>query len=340
MNISTGAVEQNILLVHEVASKRKRLATHLEAHPNVASVVATYDLCRAFDYAEHNLPNFVFTSPEFARQPEFEIFAALIRATGATCIILGHESKDEIQYPFSSKFKTTVASEQDCLGDLSGVLMRAQGREPAQCFDPSLGPGDRTCDLNRAILIGASTGGVDALIKILSDFPRQGPPIMIVQHTGGEFLGSLARLLDRKANITVKTAIESEPLLPGCAYLAPSSDVHLRLAPSDQFRCELSVAPPIMGHRPAVDELFRSAVPHASRTTAAILTGMGCDGAAGMYELRNAGARTLAQDKKSSVIFGMPSSAIDAGGVERIVSLKDMNRSILETCVSHPKRLK
>jgi len=265
----------------------------------------TDNLSNAYDFAEHRIPDIVLSSASNAERPEFELFSALLSAIGSTSIIFTSDS----------------------------IVDGASAGEGAPKISRFVN--DRLYDLGRILLLGASTGGIDALLRILSDYPRFGPPILIVQHTGKGFSKSLTRLLDNGAKIRVKSAEDSEVLQPGCAYMSPGQDQHLCLARLSPFRCQLSAAEPRGGHRPSIDTLFESAVPHAQRVSAALLTGMGRDGAQGLLALRNAGARTFAQDAESSIIHGMPSAAIRLGAAEKVVGINDMARNLLETCLMH-----
>ncbi|MEM8554066.1 MAG: chemotaxis response regulator protein-glutamate methylesterase [Pseudomonadota bacterium] len=187
------------------------------------------------------------------------------------------------------------------------------------------------------VLIGSSTGGVDALETVLSGFAADCPPTLITQHMPAEFLASFAGRLDGSMAPRVKLAENNEPLAQGHVYLAPGGDYHLALQPGTTPRCILDPQGKVSGHRPSVNVLFRSAVPMASKVVAAILTGMGADGAEGMTELRHAGARTMAQDAATSTVFGMPRVAWEMGGAEQLVPLDKVSKTILDLC-SHDHR--
>lgn len=163
----------------------------------------------------------------------------------------------------------------------------------------------------RVIVIGASTGGTEAVKEVLAGLLLGCPPVLVVQHMPESFTPSFARRLDSLCRIRVKEAEEGEPALAGHAYIAPGHS-HLRLArEGGGYRCALSREAPVSRHRPSVDVLFRSAADSAGAAAlAVILTGMGKDGAEGMLELRRAGAHTIAQDRESCVVFGMPRAAI------------------------------
>lgn len=182
------------------------------------------------------------------------------------------------------------------------------------------------------ILIGASTGGTEAIKAVLMQLPKQVPGILIVQHMPEMFTGSFAQRLNGLCDIEVKEAEHGETVRPGTAYIAPGHSHLLVKRIGTHFICELSDAAPVMRHRPSVDILFRSAVENrlASRVCAALLTGMGKDGAQGMLELKNAGAYTVAQDQESCVVWGMPREATQIGATCEIATLNDVAGCLLQ----------
>lgn len=188
------------------------------------------------------------------------------------------------------------------------------------------------------LLMGSSTGGVQALETILSRFPETCPPTLITQHMPRTFLRNFVKRMDHLVRPRIKIAEAGEPLVEGTVYIAPGGDHHLAVAPGTPCRCVLDSSQKVSGHRPSVDVLLRSAVPIADRVVAVILTGMGYDGARGMKALREAGARTLAQDEASSVVFGMPRVALDLGAAERAVPLEDLAAAALDLCAQRAKQ--
>ena len=185
----------------------------------------------------------------------------------------------------------------------------------------------------KIIVIGASTGGVEALKEVLMGLPAECPPVLITQHMPPRFTAAFAERLNRECPMTVSEAQHNEIIEPHHVYIAPGSH-HLELVRAGgQYRCSLSDGPTVSGHRPSVDVLFRSAARVAGPiAVGAILTGMGKDGAEGMFELRKAGAITLGQDEASSLIYGMPRAAFERGGVMRQCSLTHMADVILDAC--------
>lgn len=188
----------------------------------------------------------------------------------------------------------------------------------------------RVAATEKVIMIGSSTGGTEALKEVLCRLPADSPGILIAQHMPEAFTRSFAQRLDSLCKIHVVEAQGGERVLPGHAFLAPGHS-HLLLRRSGaNYVTELSDAPPVNRHRPSVDVLFRSAANVAGRNAVGvILTGMGKDGAAGLLEMKNAGAHTFAQDEASCVVFGMPREAIALGAADEVVSLQDMASRVL-----------
>ncbi|WP_445005357.1 protein-glutamate methylesterase/protein-glutamine glutaminase [Halomonas mongoliensis] len=187
----------------------------------------------------------------------------------------------------------------------------------------------------KLLIIGASTGGTEAIRRVLEPLPANSPAIMIAQHMPGGFTRSFAERLDRLCQIRVKEAEEGERVLPGHAYIAPG-DAHLTLARSGaNYVARLDQGPPVNRHRPSVDVLFRSAAEQAGRNSVGVLlTGMGKDGAAGLLEMRRAGAPTIAQDEASCVVFGMPREAIALGAACEVLSLEQIAPRLLALVAS------
>ncbi len=191
----------------------------------------------------------------------------------------------------------------------------------------------------KVIAIGASTGGTEALKTFLAAMPHDAPGILITQHMPEAFTRTFAQRLNNLCRLSVKEAEHGERVLPGHAYIAPGNR-HILLARSGaNYVIELSDGPPVSRHRPSVDVLFRSAANCAGKNAVGIiLTGMGDDGAAGMLEMREAGAYTFAQDEKSCVVFGMPKEAIARGGVDEVLPLCEMPRRLFGWLTSQGSR--
>jgi len=199
--------------------------------------------------------------------------------------------------------------------------------------------GNPLASSEKLIIIGASTGGTEAIKEFLIQMPPDCPGILIVQHMPEGFTRSFAQRLDGLCRISVAEATHGERVLPGHAYLAPGHS-HLLLARSGaNYVTALDQGPPVNRHRPSVDVLFRSAALQAGKNAVGvILTGMGRDGAAGMLEMRQAGAWNVAQDEASCVVFGMPREAIAAGATHETAALKDLPGLVLGHLARHGGR--
>lgn len=184
----------------------------------------------------------------------------------------------------------------------------------------------------KIIAIGASTGGVEALITVLQKFPANCPPTVITQHMPHTFTKSFAERLNRLCAPTVQEATDGARLEIGKVYLAPGGERHLQVANPTAPCCRLVDRDPVNGHRPSVDVLFDSVAELAGRNAiGVILTGMGRDGASGLLKMRHAGAKTFGQNEKTCVVYGMPRVAYELGAVETQLPLGSIGEEILKT---------
>jgi two-component system chemotaxis response regulator CheB len=181
------------------------------------------------------------------------------------------------------------------------------------------------------VALGTSTGGTQALEEVLSALPRVCPGIVIVQHMPEKFTAAFAARLDGICRIEVREARHNDRVVPGRALIAPGGRHMLLKRSGAQYFVEVVDGPVVNRHRPSVDVMFRSVAKSAGvNALGVIMTGMGDDGAAGLAEMRGAGARTLAQDEESCIVFGMPKEAIKRGGVERTVPLQAIAAEIMK----------
>jgi two-component system chemotaxis response regulator CheB len=191
----------------------------------------------------------------------------------------------------------------------------------------------------KLIIIGASTGGTEAIKSFLMQMPSDCPGILITQHMPAGFTKSFAARLDALCKVSVKEAQGGERILPGHVYIAPG-DHHLLLGRSGaNYVTQLSDAEPVSRHKPSVDVLFDSAAHSAGKNAiGVILTGMGKDGAAGMAKMKNAGAYNFAQNEESCVVYGMPKEAVAHGGVHEVAHLKDLPKMVLNYLMANSDR--
>jgi two-component system chemotaxis response regulator CheB len=204
----------------------------------------------------------------------------------------------------------------------SRPTLRSRQRRGAR---PSLGPAPRASNRRELLAIGASTGGPEAIRRVLSELPRESPPVLIVQHMPAGFTRAFAEHLNDVCRVEVREAADGDALKPGLALIAPGGR-HLRVRRrAARLEAEVTGGALVSRHRPSVDVLFESVAECIGPlAVAALLTGMGDDGALGMQKLKQAGALTLAQDEESSVVYGMPKAAVDLGAVDEIASLAEM----------------
>jgi two-component system, chemotaxis family, protein-glutamate methylesterase/glutaminase len=192
---------------------------------------------------------------------------------------------------------------------------------------------------DQIVAIGASTGGTEAVREVLSRLPADAPGVLITQHIPRAFSTAFAARLDACSALKVQEAQEGQIISPGQAYLAPG-DVHLLVVRDGaRYRCHLSAEPPLNHHRPSVDLMFRSLAANVgANAVGVILTGMGSDGAQGLKELHERGAVTIAQDEKSSVVWGMPGAAVALGAVDHILPIESIAAELGQLSVSRERR--
>ncbi|MCY2955142.1 MAG: chemotaxis response regulator protein-glutamate methylesterase [Planctomycetota bacterium] len=220
------------------------------------------------------------------------------------------------------------------LGDLGPQLaqrIKAASRSRAQKTvpqPPAAASPLRTTD--QIFAIGASTGGVQALTTVLSAFPSNAPGTVVVQHMPARFTASFAHRLDTICQVRVQEAVDGDAVIPGRVLIAPGGKHMLLSRSGARYTVSLRDGPEVFHQKPSVEVLFDSVSRHAGPiSVGAILTGMGADGAQGLLNMRKAGARTIAQDEASCVVFGMPQEAIKRGAAERIVSLDQVAPTLL-----------
>ena len=219
-------------------------------------------------------------------------------------------------------------------GSARAAARRAQARPcRAHTADAVLPLRKRTAlatTTDKVVALGASTGGTEALRTILEAMPPDAPGILVVQHMPEVFTRAFAERLDRTCRIEVKEAVDGDRVLEGRALIAPGNRHLLLRRSGGHYVVEVADGPLVSRHRPSVDVLFRSVARGRGRNAVGvILTGMGDDGAAGLLEMKQAGAVTLAQDEASSVVFGMPKEAIERGAVDEVVPLDQVAAMLL-----------
>lgn len=187
----------------------------------------------------------------------------------------------------------------------------------------------------KIVAVGASTGGTEALSAFLQMLPEDAPGIVIVQHMPEHFTAAFAKRLNSICRVTVKEGENNDSVVRGHVLIAPGNKHMLLKRSGARYYVEVKDGPLVSRHRPSVDVLFRSAARYAGKNAVGvIMTGMGDDGAHGMKEMHDAGARTIAQDEATCVVFGMPGEAIKLGGVDKVLPLEKIAAEVLRLCAS------
>ncbi|WP_394193432.1 chemotaxis response regulator protein-glutamate methylesterase [Pseudoalteromonas atlantica] len=228
----------------------------------------------------------------------------------------------------SEQFNQYAAVLQQKVRTAASARVRPCKASTNKVIEPSL---MANFNVSAILAIGASTGGTEAIKEVLIRMPKNCPPIVITQHIPPVFSSSFALRMDRTCTINVKEAEHGDKLAPGWAFIAPG-DKHLSVIKrGSHLICHLDESAAINRHRPAVDVLFNSLVNiHPKNTMAALLTGMGNDGAKGLLALKESGAYTIAQDELTSVVWGMPKAAIELGAANDVLPLEKVAEHLLK----------
>lgn len=340
-----------VLIVDDSALMRQLLSSCLSADPDIEVVGTAADPIEAREKIKALNPDVITLDVEMPRmdgvtflrkimtlRPMPVVMISTLTQAGADVTLEALEigAVDFIAKP--TKDIGTVMTE--LAGDLqSKVKAASRVRVRARHFDqkPKPKPLADKFSPRKIVTIGASTGGVEALKAVLIHLPENCPPILITQHMPERFTASFARRLNSECAMTVTEARNNDVVEQGHVYIAPGAR-HLELARNaGRFVCRLTDDPPVSGHRPSVDVLFRSAAKVAGPdVVGVILTGMGKDGSDGMVQLREAGGITIGQDEATSLIYGMPRVAFERGAVQRQYPLHDIADAILDACRERP----
>jgi two-component system chemotaxis response regulator CheB len=338
-----------VLVVDDSALVRRLLAEILGGDPGIVVVGTASDPFIARQKIKQLAPDVLTLDVEMPRmdgltflrnlmrlRPMPVVMVSTLTAAGAQ-VTLDALSLGAVDFVAKPKLDVARGLEADAALLVEKVKQAALARVSALAPDTAATPlaaplGYRTTE--RLLAIGASTGGTEAIRLLLEQLPADAPATVIAQHIPGAFSGAFAQRLDRHSRMTVREVREDQPLLAGHAYVAPGGR-HLRvLRDGARWRCVLGDDAPVRRHRPSVDVLFESLARHAgANACAALLTGMGDDGARGLRALRDAGAHTIAQDEASSVVWGMPGSAVALGAAREVLPLSQIAARLLEGAV-------
>jgi two-component system chemotaxis response regulator CheB len=341
-----------VLIVDDSALIRGIMKDIINSQPDMEVVGAAPDPLVARDLIKQTNPDVLTLDVEMPKMDGLDFLEKLMRLRPMPVVMVSSltERGNEITLralelgavDFVTKPKISIQSGMleyteliaDKIRGAAKARIRARVLPPADGTTQSVRPlpqiGNPLTSSEKLIIIGASTGGTEAIKDFLLQMPSDCPGILITQHMPEGFTRSFAKRLDSLCKISVKEAEGGERILPGHAFIAPGHS-HLLLARSGaNYVTQLDQGPPVNRHRPSVDVLFRSAAIAAGKNAVGvILTGMGKDGALGMLEMKQAGAHNFAQDEASCVVFGMPREAIAVGAAHEIAPLLELPSKVL-----------
>jgi two-component system chemotaxis response regulator CheB len=358
-----------VLIVDDSALVRQMLTKMLDSDPEIEVVGAAHDPYAAREKIKTLDPDVLTLDVEMPKMDGVTFLANLMRLRPMPVVMVSSLTDRGAEVTlralelgavdFVSKPKIDVAHTLEDYRDeiVSKVKIAARARvqaiaEARSTTVPIQVPPRHSADVilkrsgpavfrttDRLIAIGASTGGTEAIKEILIRMPADAPGIVISQHIPEAFSKPFAARMNRESDMTVCEAVDGQQILPGHVFIAPGNRHLLVMRDGARYVCRLNDGPPVNRHRPSVDVMFRSVAQSAGRNAiGVILTGMGDDGARGLAEMHEAGAFTIAQDEKTSVVWGMPSEAIRLGGVDQVVGIFEMTQAILAQAVASPAR--
>ena len=329
-----------VLIVDDSALMRQVLGSLLARDPEIEIVGTACDAYVARDKIRELQPDVLTLDVEMPRMDGLSFLEKLMRvrpmpvvmvsslteagcATTLRALELG--AVDFVTKPKADLRERMTDVAREIIEKIKGAAAaRVRQRLPAAPILPYARPAVPAAPrvTEQVIAVGASTGGTEALRQFLTALPSDAPGVVVVQHMPEQFTRAFAERLDHLCTVRVKEADDGDRVLAGHALIAPGNR-HMRLArEGSAYRVRLSSEPPVNRHRPAVDVLFHSCAEHVrANAVGVIMTGMGDDGARGLLAMRQAGARTLAQDEESCVVFGMPKVAVDLDAADEVLPL-------------------
>ncbi len=357
----------NVMVVDDSAVVRKVVGAMLEAAPGIRLLHAVSDPLLAIERMKQQWPDVLVLDVEMPRMDGITFLKKIMAERPTPVVICSTLTERGAETTVAAMAAGAVAviakpkvGLKDFLDESADELVaavraaaqvnvrRLMARTPAVA--PQVAPAKLTADAviapapagasetrpllrttERVVAIGTSTGGTLALEEVLTVLPRVTPGIVVVQHMPEKFTAAFAERLDKLCQVEVREARHGDRVLPGRVLIAPGGKHMLLRRDGAQYCVDVIDGPLVNRHRPSVDVLFRSVAKHAgTNALGIIMTGMGDDGAAGLLEMRKAGARTVAQDEESCVVYGMPKEAVKRGAVEKTVPLKAIDREILQ----------
>ncbi len=348
-----------VLIVDDSASVRQSLKEVLESDPGLTVIGMAGDPYAAAERIKAEVPDVITLDIEMPRMDGLTFLQKLMsqhpipvvicstlaeRGSDSAFAALEHGAVDIITKP---KLGSREFFQESCVRICDVVKSAAQARlkrrpvataiavRPKMTADAVLERGGSAMiqTTEKVVVVGASTGGTEALREFLEVLPPDAPGIVIVQHMPEKFTARFAERLNGLCQVTVKEAADGDTVIRGQALIAPGNRHTLIKRSGARYLVEIKDGPLVARHRPSVDVLFRSAARYVGRNAVGvIMTGMGDDGARGMAEMKQAGAFNIAQDEQSCVVFGMPAEAIKLGSVDRILPLHAIAGEVVRIC--------
>ncbi|MBW8002023.1 MAG: chemotaxis response regulator protein-glutamate methylesterase [Planctomycetes bacterium] len=332
-----------VLIVDDSAIVRKVLSQQLDMHRGIEVIATAPDPYVARDKIVALQPDVITLDVEMPKMDGITFLKKLMKYHPMPVIILSSLtpkggktamealSAGAIEVMCKPGPAYSVADACDALVEKIKAASRANVKKQIETADISsvkkLHMAETT---NKIFAIGASTGGVQALTQVLTAMPANAPGTVVVQHMPAQFTTSFATRLDGLCQMNVKEAKNGDHVIPGTILLAPGENHMLLQRSGANYYVTIKDGPPVCRQKPSVEVLFNSVAKFAgANAIGAILTGMGSDGAAGLLNMKNNGAHTIAQDENSCVVFGMPKEAIEKNAVEKILPLSDIARNMI-----------
>ena len=346
-----------VLIVDDSALMRQTLKTVLSSDPEIEVLATAPDPIIAAKKMEKDMPDVVMLDIEMPRMDGLTFLQKIMSERPipvVICSALSEEGSevslkameygavDIIQKPrertkeFLEEYSVRICDIiKAAAASRARKVVKIREVEPKLTADAVLAKPTRNTVIQtteKIVVVGASTGGTEALRIFLEAMPWNAPGIVIVQHMPEHFTKAFAKRLDGLCKITVKEAENNDSVIPSRALIAPGNKHTLIRRSGTKYYVEVTDGPLVCRHRPSVDVLFRSAARYAGlNAVGVIMTGMGDDGARGMLEMKEAGASmNIAQDEATSVVFGMPNEAIKRGGVDKVLPLEDIAKAVMD----------
>ncbi|MCC3244854.1 chemotaxis response regulator protein-glutamate methylesterase [Methylocystis sp. WRRC1] len=334
----------NVLIVDDSRTMRALIASSLSSDPGIEVVGEAGDPFEAREAMKQLNPDVVTLDIEMPRMNGLDFLARIMALRPTPVIIISSLTEKGAEATIRALEIGAVdvivkpsARNANSLKDLASRVKEAAGvrvsaRAPGHPVTAHKAHADENFRSDgRIVAIGSSMGGVEALCTVLASFPENCPPTVITQHMPAQFTQSFASRLDRICRPQVREAFHGAPLQSGQVFVAPGGLAHLEIGGTNRLECRLREGDLVSGHRPSIDAMFASVARVAGdRAVGVILTGMGRDGAQGLLTMRSAGAETLGQDEATSLVYGMPRAAFEAGAVGVQLPLGEIGRHILK----------